>query len=176
MSTLQTPFNNQNQSLVERIKKFSQRLITPHPSVQELGLVRRAQLLNGFTLLLIVAFTLGLLARPQSVIIFNFLLGISVVSFLLGKSKFPSAGTLFFSLGFISVTYLSLFLGLAPSYLTSVLAVVPIALIIASALTSQRTFAGLAVYATIMPYKIAPTKNMMPLASGTSFVLISDFE
>jgi GAF domain-containing protein len=175
MSTTQTPLTHQKQPITERIGIFSQRLIAPHPTIHELGLVRRAQLLNVMTLLLIAAFISGIIARPKTIVVFYFLLGISVISFMLGKSKFPQVGTLFFSAGFISTAYLSLFLGTASSYAESVLALVPIALIVASALTTRRNFAVLAIYATIATalapfYSTTPIlENDLPEASGIVF-------
>ena len=150
MSNSQTPANRQTQSFTERARKYGGVLIAPHKSIQDIGITRRTQLLNVTTLILILAFVLGLMARPRTVIIFEFLLGISVISFLLGKSPFPRVGTLFFSIGFVSASYLSLYLGTASNYLTSILAVVPIALIVASALTGQTTFVWVAAYAAAM--------------------------
>ena len=150
MSNSQTPANRQTQSFTERARKYGGVLIAPHKSIQDIGITRRTQLLNVTTLILILAFVLGLMARPRTVIIFEFLLGISVISFLLGKSPFPRAGTLIFSIGFVSASYLSLYLGTASNYLTSILAVVPIALIVASALTGQTTFVWVAAYAAAM--------------------------
>ena len=150
MSNSQTPANRQTHSFTEGARKYGRLLIAPHKSIQDIGIMRRTQLLNVTTLILILAFVLGLMARPRTVIIFEFLLGISVISFLLGKSPFPRAGTLIFSIGFVSASYLSLYLGTASNYLTSILAVVPIALIVASALTGQTTFVWVAVYAAAM--------------------------
>ncbi len=177
MSASQTPFNNQKQSFTDRVRRFGQGMIAPHPTIQELGLIRRAQLLNSISFVLIIAFALSLISRPQSAVIFYFLLVISAVSFLLGKSRFPRTGTLVFSIGFISATYLSLFLGVASSYLTSVLALVPIALVISSALTSQKTFARLVIFATLLtvlaPYysktKVLP--GNVPEAGGIIFFM-----
>ncbi|MBI5965404.1 MAG: GAF domain-containing protein [Chloroflexi bacterium] len=177
MSASQTPFNNQKQSFAERIRRIGLGIIAPHTTIEELGLARHAQLLNAISLALMIAFGLDLMSRPRSTVIFYFLLGISAVSFLLGKSKFPRAGTLVFSIGFISATYLSLFLGVASNYLTSVLALVPFALIISSALTSRKIFVRLAIFATLLtilaPYysktKILP--GNVPEAGGIIFFM-----
>lgn len=149
MSTPQTPMNNTNQSLLEQIREFIQYLIAPHPSVQEIGLASRAQLLNLFSLLLSVVSAFGLIVDPTSGIFFGILLGVSVISFFLGKWKFPAPGTMLFSIGVISASYISLYLGITSAYLTTILAMVPISLIVASALTDRLTFIGLVFYATL---------------------------
>lgn len=148
MSTSQTPLNDQNLSFTENVNWIFQKLIAPHPSIQGLSYVRRVQLLNVTTLTLIVAFSLGLLARPESVFTFEYMLTLSVISFGLGKTKYPRIGTFIFSFGFLSTPFLSLFLGVAPNFSTTIYTIVPIALIVASALSSLRTFAWLVLYAT----------------------------
>jgi GAF domain-containing protein len=77
------------------------------------------------------------------------MLSISIISYLLGKTKYPRIGTFAFSFGFLSTSYLSLFLGIAPDFSTTIFTIVPIALIVASALSGRKTFALLGVYATI---------------------------
>ncbi len=148
MSASQTPLNDQNLSFTENVNWIFQKLIAPHPSIQGLSYVRRVQLLNVTTLTLIVAFSLGLLARPESVFTFEYMLTLSVISFGLGKTKHPRIGTFIFSFGFLSTPFLSLFLGVAPNFSTTIYTIVPIALIVASALSSLRTFAWLVLYAT----------------------------
>lgn len=175
MSTPRTPIDTENLTLLARVNHILQNLIAPNPTLQESGFARRAQLLNGIALLLIIALGAGLIVSPQPAIIIDFLLGVSVISYFFGKSKFPRVGTFIFSLGVISIAYLSLFLGLAAVYLTSVLALVPISLIVATTLTGQRTFATLAIYATIMTalasyYSKTPiSKNDIIEASGVVF-------
>ena len=148
MSASQTPLNDQNLSFTENVNWIFQKLIAPHPSIQGLSYVRRVQLLNVTTLTLIVAFSLGLLARPESIFTFEYMLTLSVISFGLGKTKYPRIGTFIFSFGFLSTPFLSLFLGVAPNFSTTIYTIVPIALIVASALSSLRTFAWLVLYAT----------------------------
>ncbi len=162
MSTQQTPTNRQEPAYLERVKKFGQSLVAPHPSIQELGLARRAQLLNVITLSELIGFTLGLLLNPNSVAVFQFLLAISIVSYALGKWKYPEIGTLIFSVGFISIAYISLYLGTASGFITSVLALVPLALIVASALTGRITFVVLVLYATITTV-LAPYYSVTPI-------------
>ncbi|MBI5942911.1 MAG: GAF domain-containing protein [Chloroflexi bacterium] len=175
MSTPLLPAENQNRSMLGRLRGFGRSVTAAHGSLQDLGLARRAQLLNVITLLLTLAFAFGLASQPRSVVLVYSLLSVSIVSFLFGKSKYPRVGILLFSLGFISITYLSLFLGLASGFLTSVLAVVPISLIVASAITGPRTFAVLAIYATALTAlasyysKVPILENNIAEASGIIF-------
>jgi GAF domain-containing protein len=152
MSNLQAPANEQNQSTTERMIQFGLNVIEPHATIVDVSVRKRAQLLNAITLILTLSSIIGLIAQPASDATFEIVLFISVCSFLLGKSKYPSIGTFFFSFGFLSTTYISLYFGFANDYSMSVLSIVPIALIAASALTSQRTFAGLALYAAIAAF------------------------
>ena len=163
MSTSQTPLNDQNLSFTENVNWIFQKLIAPHPSIQGLSYVRRVQLLNVTTLTLIVAFSLGLLARPESVFTFEYMLTLSVISFGLGKTKYPRIGTFIFSFGFLSTPFLSLFLGVAPNFSTTIYTIVPIALIVASALSSLRTFAWLVLYATVAA-SLGPIYSKTPVS------------
>ncbi|NOT05168.1 MAG: GAF domain-containing protein [Anaerolineales bacterium] len=165
MSISQTPLNDKKNSFAETVKQTAQRLIAPHPSVQGLDYVRRVQLLNVITLTLITAFSLGLLARPQSVFIFEYMLAVSILSYTLGKTRYPRIGTFIFSFGFLSTSFLSLFLGIAPNFSTIIYTIVPIALIVASALSGLRTFALLVIYATIAA-SLAPIYSKTPASTS----------
>ncbi|MBK7453314.1 MAG: GAF domain-containing protein [Anaerolineales bacterium] len=161
MSTTQQPLDNNQRSLADSVKRLGQKLMAPHPSIHELGYIRRVQLLNVITLVLIAAFTLGLLARPESVFIFEYMLVISLSSYILGKTKFPNTGTFIFSFGFLTTPFLALLLGIAPEFSTTIYTIVPIALIVASALSSLRTFGFLAIYSTIAAV-LAPLYSKTP--------------
>ncbi len=169
MSISQAPLNNQKQSLAERMRRFSRMAIAPHPAITDASDKKRIELHNVLTLILTFTLALDLSFRPNagadSLAIIDFMLLISLCSFLLGKSKYPKFGISLFSFSFISTSYLSLFLGAANSYSTSVSTTVPIALIIASALTGRKTFAGLAIYATLAAF-LAPFYSKIPMATG----------
>lgn len=167
MFNLQASLSDKDQSVSERITQLGQRMIAPHPSIIDLSVRRRVQLLNATTIILTLSFVIGLLAQPASITTFEFMLFISVCSYLLGKSKYPGLGTFLFSFGFLSTTYLTLYLGLTNDYSASVLSIVPIALIAASTLTSQRTFAGLSVYAIFATF-FASSYSTTPIASDDS--------
>lgn len=100
MSTSQTPSNDKERSVTMNAKQVGQKLIAPHPSVQDLGYARRIQLLNAIALILMAALSLGLLTRPQSRLIFGYMLTVSIISYLLGKTKYPGVGTFVFLLAF----------------------------------------------------------------------------
>ena len=161
MSTPQKPLKNDEISFAEKVKRIGQGWIAPHPSVQHLDYVRRVQLLNLIALTLAIAFALGLLARPKSVFIFEYMLAISIISYIFGKTKYPRIGTFLFSLGLLSAPYLSLFLGTAAEFKTTIFTIVPIALIVASALSGLRTFSLLALYTTVAA-ALAPIYSKTP--------------
>jgi GAF domain-containing protein len=164
MANSQAPANAQSQSAFERAIQFGQTLIAAHPAVTDTTLQRRGQLLNAITLILTLAFVIGLLARPDLVGSFEFMLGVSICAFLLGKSKRPEFGTFLFSFGFLSTAYLSLYFGVANDYSTSVLSIVPIALIAASALVNRRVFISLALFAALAAF-FAPQYSTTPIVA-----------
>lgn len=135
-----------------RIYAILQKLVAPHRSFTDTFDYKRIQLLNSLSLILIASFTLGITARPNSFIIFDFLLFISIVSYLIGKSRYAKFGLLVFSVGLVTVSYLSLLLGTTNSYSFSVSTIVPVSLIIANVLTSRRTFSFIAIYATVAAF------------------------
>ena len=136
-------------------------LYASHPSVQDIGESRRAQLLNIITLTLTATFLLALLARPAAVGTFIFLLSLSLVSFVLGKTKYHKVGAGLFTLGFLSSAFLPLLAGTAGSFETSITTIVPIALIVASALLGQRELLIIAIYATLATF-LAPYYSKVP--------------
>ena len=150
MSLSQPPESNERQSLAEQALGFGRRLIAPHASVIEAGVFSRAQLLNSITMALLAVFILGINTRPRFGYLFDFMFGISLLALLLGKSKYPQAGAILFSAGCISLTYLSLYLGFTADFTSTVFAFVPLALIIASALTSEKIFIRLALSAAVL--------------------------
>jgi PAS domain S-box-containing protein len=148
----------QGKASVENIQKRLRGLsllVDPHPSVQDIGEKRRAQLLNVITLILSAAFILALLARPATVGTFIFLLSLSLASFVLGKTKYYKIGAGLFTLGFLTAAFLPLLLGTAVGFVTSVTSIVPLALIVASVLAGQREFLFIAIYATLATF-LAP--------------------
>ncbi|MBI5354270.1 MAG: GAF domain-containing protein [Chloroflexi bacterium] len=163
MSTPQTPVNAKDQTWFEQVREFVQYLIAPYPSIQEIGLSRRAQLLNVFSAVLSLGLAIGLIVNPSNGIMFGILLGVSIVSFFMGKWKFPVVGTMLFSIGILSAAYISLYLGSASNYLITILSLVPLALIVASALTDRITFIGLVFYATLTTI-LASINSKAPLS------------
>lgn len=148
----QAPMGEQNQSAIERMLQFGQRMTAPHATITQFSIRRRVQLLNALAVILTLTFASGLLTQPAQATTYGFLLFISAGSYLLGKSRTPRAGTFLFSFGFLSATYLTLYFNFSDNYSAAVLASVPIALIVASAITSPRTFAGLAIYAALATF------------------------
>jgi len=131
------------------ITRIWQLLIEPHPSVIEIGERRRAQLLAVLSLILVIAFTLALLSNPKTFGVFFFFLGITLVAYVSSRTKMYGLGAYFFSFGFTSVAFITIYNGSANSIDTSLSSIVPISLILASAILSQRGFLVLTI-ATIV--------------------------
>jgi len=158
---LQTPFNPP--AFIQQTLQLLRRVIAPHRAVADLGERRRAQLLNGIALTLILLFAGGIVAQPVSSAIFEFILAVSIVSFVLGKSKRPQIGVFIFCFSFLSTSHFaSFFFKITGSYIAPVITIVPIALVVANTLTNQKTFVGLAIYATLSAF-FAPLYSEVPI-------------
>ena len=126
------------------------RLLTEaHSSVTEVGQRRQAQLLAALSLILTLSFIWAILSRPQTLTTFIVFLGITLFAYLTSRTRFYRIGAYFFSFGLTSIAYINLYNGSASSIDASFSSTVPIALILASAILSQRGFLFLAV-ATIV--------------------------
>jgi len=141
--------NTKQEKTANVITRIWQLLIEPHPSVIEIGERRRAQLLAVLSLILVIAFTLALLSNPKTFGVFFFFLGITLVAYVSSRTKMYGLGAYFFSFGFTSVAFITIYNGSANSIDTSLSSIVPISLILASAILSQRGFLVLTV-ATIV--------------------------
>src|SRR3972149_10354487 len=91
-------------------------LARPHPSIQKVGQRRRAQLSAMILLILTGFFILALLFRPGSYSAFIAFLFISAISYGLSRTRYPRAGSYFFSYGITSLAYISLILGTTSSF------------------------------------------------------------
>jgi len=141
--------NTKQEKTANAFTRIWQLLIEPHPSVIEIGERRRAQLLAVLSLILVIAFTLALLSNPKTLGVFFFFLGITLVAYISSRTKMYGLGAYFFSFGFTSVAYITIYNGSANSIDTSLSSIVPISLILASAILSQRGFLVLTI-ATIV--------------------------
>jgi GAF domain-containing protein len=149
------------------IARTWQSLTEPHPSVQEIGERRRAQLLTTISLILVVPFILALFSRPRSYDIFLIFILITGLSYILGRTKLYRLGAYVFTYGFTSLAYLRIYQGTANSVESSITTTVHISLIIASALLSQRGFLGLAVLSTVATFA-APLYAHTPIGAEES--------
>ena len=134
-------FNKSTQATpVNRITRIWRLLTEAHPSITEIGERRRAQLLSALSLILFVSFTWAVLSSPSSFTVFIFFLGITLLAYIVSRTSYYRIGAYFFSFGFTSIAYISLYNGSANSVDTAIASTVPIALILASAILSQRGF------------------------------------
>jgi len=115
-------------------------LTEAHPSVTEVGERRRAQLLSALSLILVISFTWALLSNPRTFTVFFVFLAITLAAYITSRTRFYSIGAYFFSFGFASIAYIDIYNGNANSIDTSITSIVPISLILASAILSQRGF------------------------------------
>ena len=124
-------------------------LTDPHPSVQEIGEQRRAQLLASLTLILVFTLILAVLASRGRATSFAGYLIIALLAYTLSRTTLYRAGAYFFTFAFTSIGYLSIRFGNATSIDSVIYSIVPISLIFASALLSSRGFAALSIVTVI---------------------------
>ena len=105
---------NETQSITETspswFRGFVRFLINPHPSIQETGEKRRAQLLASITLILMVGYVLVLLSGPGSSGELIALLFLTAIAYGLSRTRYYAGGTLFFCFTFTAFAYITLFL------------------------------------------------------------------
>ena len=170
MKTMQESTNReQDKTSAKNIQNWFRSLaslVDPHPSVEDIGEKRRAQLLNIIALILSATFLLALLASPDAVGTFIFLLLLSLAAFILGKTKYYKIGAVLFSFGFLSSAYIPLLMGTAGGFVSSVTSTVPIALLVASVLLGQREFLFIAIVATLATF-LAPYYSRVPTEDVT---------
>jgi putative methionine-R-sulfoxide reductase with GAF domain len=144
--TIKTSHQTERANILMRAWRI---LTEAHSSVTEVGERRQAQLLAALSLILAVSFTWAILSNPQTLITFIIFLGITIFAYITSRTRFYRIGAYFFSFGFTSIAYINLYNGSASSIDSSFSSIVPISLILASAILSQRGFLLLAI-ATIV--------------------------
>jgi len=115
-------------------------LTEAHSSIGEIGERRRAQLLSALSLILGISFIVAILANPRSFTVFFVFLGITLIAYITSRTKYYWVSSYFFSFGFTSIAYITIYNGSANSIDTSITSIVPISLILASAILSQGGF------------------------------------
>lgn len=141
-------------SRAKRLQEYFLSWISPHPAIQDIAEFGRTQLLNAITLILIFLFIIGLLASPASVEIFEIMLGLSIVSFIFGKTRFAKIGLIGFSTGFTLVPFAAIYYGLTEDSSSVVLSIVPIALITANILVGRNAFLATALLASLLSFLV----------------------
>jgi GAF domain-containing protein len=169
MTISQSPAEHQTQSLRERIFLLWNRLTAPHPSVQDVGEKRRAQLLAILSLVLAGAFIIAVFTPTPTEVANAFIafLGITAVCYALSRTKYYRLGTYIFTYGLTSITYLRLYTGTANGVEAAITSTGLISLVLASALLSQRGFFSLVVISTIATFA-TPLYSQVPLAANES--------
>ncbi|HET9910193.1 MAG TPA: GAF domain-containing protein [Anaerolineales bacterium] len=144
----------------------------PHPSVQEVGEFRRAQLLSSITLILIASFTWAVLSNPTSMTTFVALYLTTLLSYALSRSRYYRIGTYFFSYGITSLAFFSLFFGTSSGFDSAITSIAHISLIIASILLSLRGFSFLVLISTIAAFT-ARAYSQTPIPDDDVFFRVS---
>ena len=127
-------------------------LTEAHSSITDIGERRQVQLLSGLSLILTVAFVLGILSNPTALATFILFLTLAVVAYLISRTRFYYIAAYLFSFGFTSVAYITLYTGTANSIDSSISNIVPISLILASAILSQRGFVVLVIATAVATF------------------------
>src|SRR5215212_130400 len=165
---ISSEYQDKNQNPVGGLRHFLSFMINPHPSVQEVGERRRAQLLAIITLILTIAYVWALISRPDSYGVFILLLLFTAVAYGLSRTPYYEVGTYFFCFGFTAFAYLTLYLGTASSYSSAITTTVHISLVVASILLSFRGLAALVLFVGIASATVAQYSRI-PIAINSDF-------
>ena len=165
---ISSEYQDKNQNPVGGLRHFLSFMINPHPSVQEVGERRRAQLLAVITLILTVAYVWALISRPDSYGVFVILLLFTAVAYGLSRTPYYEVGTYFFCFGFTAFAYMTLYLGTASSYTSAITTTVHISLVVASILLSFRGLAALVLFVGIAS-ATASQYSQIPIVINSDF-------
>jgi hypothetical protein len=153
-------------------KRWYTRLVNlfsePHAPIEDAGERRRAQLLSIVTLIFSGGLISGLLSSPTNIGTFILLLVPALLSFVLSRSRYYRLGAYFFSYSTTLVTYLTLFLGTASSFGSSIASTAHVSLIIASILLSFRGFVVLVILSAVATFS-APLYSQTPILSPVEY-------
>ena len=147
-------------------------LTEPHPSVRDVGELRRAQLLASITLILVGSFTWALFSGPTAIGTFVALYITTLISYVLSRSPYYRTGAYFFSYGITSLAFFSLYFGTASSFDSAITSIAHVSLIIASILLSLRGFALLVLLSTIATFS-ARSYSQTPITAEDGFFRVA---
>lgn len=153
---------------VSGFTRFWMFLISPHPSVQEIGEKARAQLLAILTLILTVVYAWALVSRPESYNQFIALLVFTIIAYVLSRTSYYRIGTYFLCFSFTAFAYITLYLGTASSYSSAITTSVHVSLVVASLLLSAPGLAALIAFVAIASFT-APLYSQVPVAFDSDF-------
>ena len=145
---------NKASALLSWLARIWRILTEAHPSVVEIGERRRAQLLSALSLILVFSFTWAILSGPSALTTFFVFLIITLLAYAFSRTKYFSIGAYFFSFGFTSLAYINIYNGTANSIDSSISSIVPISLILASAILTQNGFLALAITTVIATVQV----------------------
>jgi GAF domain-containing protein len=143
-------------------------LINPHPTITDVGERRRAQLLSTLALILSAAFIAAPLSIPTGDDTFIILLVTALISYVLSRGRYHRTGAYFFSYGITLITYITLYLGTASGFSSSITTIAHVAVILANVLLSLRGFIALVILSTLATFG-APLYSQTPIISQVEF-------
>ena len=147
-------------------------LTQPHPSVKDVGEIRRAQLLASITLILIGSFTWALFSSPSAIGTFVALYITTLVSYVLSRTPYYRIGSYFFSYSITSLAFLSLYFGTATSFDSAITSIAHVSLIIASILLPLRGFSVLVLLSTLATFS-ARSYSQTPITADDGFFRVA---
>lgn len=137
-----------NRNFPSALARFWNFLTAPHPSVEEIGERRRAQLLATVSLILTGGFMLGLLFGGKFWA-FATLFAIAMTTYGLSRTRYYNLGSYFIAYGFMSLAYLMLYFQMAGGFESDITTIAYAAVIVASILLPTRGLFVLVVLSVI---------------------------
>jgi len=161
MSIPAQPLNNPDNSQWMRVQAIVRDLIAPHPSIEVQMERGRAQLLAALSLLLTLFTVIGGLSSG-SYGTFLALAAISLLSYLLSRTKYHVIGAYLLTYSFTSMGFIRILQGSASSIDAAVSATVHISLVLASALLPRGGFVLLVLLSTIATFAAPLYSHVIP--------------
>ncbi|MBM3125923.1 MAG: GAF domain-containing protein [Chloroflexi bacterium] len=166
-----------NLSWGERLRFFLQKLVAPHPSIPDEGKQRRAQLLCSLSLIVLSLTIAGGIATKNEIYPFEILAGVSLLSYLLGRTKYFNLGAYLFSYSLAGFAFMRIYLGTASTVESAISTSVYVALVLAGALLSQQSFFLFVVATTVATFAVPlysnVTQNFFDNVTRTGGVVLS---
>jgi putative methionine-R-sulfoxide reductase with GAF domain len=152
MQTTNTHSENRFREIISQIRGYLQKAIEPSSYIQEIGARHRAQLLATLSLILLIPLSFGFITSiimqkgfNSGPIVISILLFISVVVYVLSRTRYYMIGSVILTGGLSLSGYMSIMMGSDNDPVSSLFSTLPIAFLLGSVLLPFKGMAALVI-------------------------------